>query len=213
MIYKEKKFIFIHIHKTGGKSINNALHSFQDNVPFKYKLWNKIYSKPLNKKPIYPDYLMLDTHTNAIEYKEFLGDDYDKFFKFTFVRNPFDWQVSMYFFMKEQKNHFQHDIINKLNFDEYIDWRVNEDFQLQKSFVVNENNELIVDYIGKLENIQKDFNYIQDRLNIQTNLPHVNKSKHKPYYEYFNKKTSNIIIEAFEEDFDFFGYEKKINLF
>tara|TARA_B100002052_G_scaffold267311_1_gene265121 strand:+ start:14 stop:355 length:342 start_codon:yes stop_codon:yes gene_type:complete len=112
--------------------------------------------------------------------------------------------------MKEQKNHFQHNIINKLNFDEYIDWRVNEDFQLQKSFVIDENNELIVDYIGKLENIQKDFNYIQDRLNIQTNLPHVNKSKHNPYYEYFNKKTSNMIIEAFEEDFDFFGYEKKL---
>ena len=85
MIYKERKFIFIHIHKTGGKSINNALHRFQDNVPFKYKLWNKIYSKPLNKKPIYPDYLMLDTHTNAIEYKEFLGEDYDKFFKFTLL--------------------------------------------------------------------------------------------------------------------------------
>jgi len=210
MIYKERKFIFIHIHKTGGKSINNALHKFQDNVPFKYKLWNKIYSKPLKKKRIYPDYLMLDTHTNAKEYKDFLGHDYDNFFTFTFVRNPFDWQVSMYFFMKEQKNHFQHEIINNLDFNEYIDWRVNEDFQLQKSFVIDENNELIVDFIGKLENIDHDFNYVQERLNIKTNLPHVNKSKHKPYYEYFDKRTSNQIIEAFEEDFNFFGYEKKL---
>ena len=210
MIYKEKNFIFIHIHKTAGKSINNALHKFQDNVPFKYKLWNKIYSKPLNKKPIYPDYLMLDTHTNATEYKKFLGNEYDKFFKFAIVRNPFDWQVSMYFFMKEQKNHFQHEIINKFNFNEYIEWRVNEDFQLQKSFVVDEQDNLIVDFVGKLENIKNDFNHIQDRLNIQTSLPHVNKSKHKPYYEYFNRKTSNIILEAFEEDFNFFGYEKKL---
>ena len=210
MIYKEKNFIFIHIHKTGGKSINHAFHKFQDNVPFKYKLWNKIYSKPLNKKPIYPDYLMLDTHTNATEYKKFLGNEYDKFFKFAIVRNPFDWQVSMYFFMKEQKNHFQHEIINKFNFNEYIEWRVNEDFQLQKSFVVDEQDNLIVDFVGKLENIKNDFNHIQDRLNIQTSLPHVNKSKHKPYYEYFNRKTSNIILEAFEEDFNFFGYEKKL---
>ena len=36
--------------------------------------------------------------------------------------------------MKEQKNHFQHEIINNLDFNEYIDWRVNEDFQLQKKF-------------------------------------------------------------------------------
>ena len=136
---------------------------------------------------------MLDTHTNAKEYKDFLGHDYDNFFTFTFVRNPFDWQVSMYFFMKEQKNHFQHEIINNLDFNEYIDWRVNEDFQLQKSFVIDENNELIVDFIGKLENIDRDFNYVQERLNIKTNLPHVNKSKHKPYYEYFDKSFSSSI--------------------
>jgi hypothetical protein len=210
MIYKEHKFIFIHIHKVAGKSMIHAFHKFQDNIPFKFKLWNKIYSKPLNKKLIYPDYLMLDTHTKAIEYKKFLGDDYDKLFKFAFVRNPLDWQVSMYFFMKEQKDHFQHDIINKLNFNEYIDWRVNEDLELQKSFVVDENNNLIVDFIGKFENIQKDFNKVCDRLDIRTSLPHINKSKHKPYYEYFDKKTSNMIIEAYEEDYNFFGYEKKL---
>ena len=81
-------------------------------------------------------------------------------------------------------------------------------FNSKKSFVIDENNELIVDFIGKLENIDRDFNYVQERLNIKTNLPHVNKSKHKPYYEYFDKRTSNQIIEAFEEDFNFLDMRK-----
>jgi hypothetical protein len=150
----------------------------------------------------------IHVHSSAREIKEKLPKKiYDTYFKFAFVRNPWDWQVSLYHYMLQTPVHFQYDLAKSLkDFDHYLEWRVNEDKNLQKDFVTDHNGNLIVDFIGRFENIEKDFEYICKKLDLRCSLPHVNRSHHRDYRTYYNEKTKQLIYDHFKEDIDFFGY-------
>ncbi|RMF91729.1 MAG: sulfotransferase, partial [Nitrospinota bacterium] len=132
---------------------------------------------------------------------------YDRFFSFAFVRNPWDWQVSLYFYMLKTRDHFQHRLIHSMQgFEEYIRWRVREDRHLQKDFVTDEAGNLLVDFVGKYENLEQDFAQVCARIGIQAALPHLNQSGHRNYREYYNERTRNLVYDAFKEDIEFFHY-------
>ena len=60
---------------------------------------------------------------------------FKSYFKFGFVCNPYDWQVSLYHFMLKDVTHHQHKLVKNLgNFNNYIHWRVNNEVRFQKVF-------------------------------------------------------------------------------
>lgn len=94
-----------------------------------------------------------------------------------------------------------------MSFDEYLDWRVNSDLKFQKEFVYNESGELLVELVGKVERIQLDFDRVCDKVGISRRILGVrNKSIHKPYTEYYDSQTRQIIQEVFSEDIKLFNY-------
>ena len=123
------------------------------------------------------------------------------------MRNPWDWQVSLYHYARQTRKHFQYNLIKNFTFDEYIEWRVLHDLHLQKSFLTDENGKVLVDFIGKLENIETDFSTVCQKLGIEMRLPHRNKSKHDSYRKYYTDKTNQLVTEAFAEDIAMFDYE------
>ena len=87
------------------------------------------------------------------------------------------WQLSLFFYMLEKKDHFQHHLIKSLSsFDEYIEWRISEDKHLQKDFVTHTDGSLIVGFIGKYEKLENDFVHVCNQIGIRANLTHLNKS-------------------------------------
>lgn len=204
----EKKFIFIHIYKVAGTSVRRALEKYnnlsKEDFPLtaNIKFWIGDRFNFLSQHAI--------NHIKASEVKNLLpAKIYNEYFKFSFVRNPWDWQVSLYHFMIQNTKHPQHHIIKKMkNFEEYIDWVVENENTLQKDFVYDHDGNLIVDYIGKFENLQEDFKEVCLRLEIEPILlPVTNKSDHDHYRHYYTKESRDKIYNTFKDDVEYFHYD------
>ncbi|MEC4982473.1 MAG: hypothetical protein SAK42_00005 [Oscillatoria sp. PMC 1076.18] len=79
---------------------------------------------------------------------------------------------------------------------------------LQKDFVTDDHGKIIVDFVGRFEKLQADFQTICKQLNLVTKLPHANRNLDvkKPYKDYYNKETQQMVAAYFQEDIEFFNY-------
>lgn len=205
IISNEKKFIFIHLPKTAGMSIKKALKKYDDRG-----LILKMLDTPIARRiPYVKDMNPLKFHGKAFEFQEYLSEEiFNKYFKFVFVRNPWSWLVSMYYYIIENSWHHLYKIVNRMSFSKFLYWRkTSSNFYLQKDFVVDKNDNIIVDYIGKVENIKQDFDNICNKIKVDAKLPHKNKSGHKNYKKYYNHETIKLVEEHYAADIDLFDYE------
>ncbi|MBF2073842.1 MAG: sulfotransferase family 2 domain-containing protein [Synechococcales cyanobacterium C42_A2020_086] len=208
LINHRHRFIFIHIYKIAGTSVLNALENqaYPDYVP---QAWRPTLTRVLRKYHLSPSF-PLHIHAKAKDVKKKLRPEiYDNYFKFAFVRNPWDWQVSLYEYARQYKGHPQHEFTRAFpGFDEYLEWRVTQERTLQKEFVTDEQGNLIVDYIGRFEQLGEDFEKICHLIGLDVSLPQFNKTKNrKPYTDYYNERTKNLVYDYFKEDIDYFGYQ------
>jgi hypothetical protein len=203
LISRRRKFIFIHIQKTGGSSIERVI------------------------KELVPDaYSILGTHDHASWAKREIKAEWDQYFKFAFVRNPWDRLVSWYTMIaqgalihtKYDLNRlWQYVLDNSTNFDEFIcnctgvidDVDGRKSFMYnQKDYLTNEDGQVIVDFIGRFETLGRDAESVLTRLGLPgVPLPHINISNHRHYSEYYSDKTKNVIAERYARDISFFGYQ------
>ena len=224
MISHKYKFIFTHINKCAGTTINNALLR-----SLLVRGDSQGYHTLSN--PTKTGHIRL---LNSME-KCKRSQDY---FKFTFIRNPWDKMVSFYHYhdsrnwdldwpwsvygagFKQDRPEFNEFI--KQIYDESFDWKrvfkgrpgastYNQKVPLRVSnsfmWLVDENDKLLTDFIGKYENLQEDFNFICDKIGIpQQPLLHLRKSKHKPYWDYYNDETKEIVAEKYAKDIEHFNY-------
>jgi hypothetical protein len=200
MISHKHKFIFIQIPKTGCTSAQKVLE----------KHGGIVKQGPTKKKSIY------FKHRTYSEMQE--SNDFEKikeYFSFTFVRNPWDWLVSNYFYCRgihsPYRNRGTKNSIKKskdLKFEPWLYWYINGMKGTQKEMIVDSSGEINIDFIGKLENYQSDFNKVCDKLNIKRiQLPHLNTTKHKSYKKYYNPDTIKLVERAYAEDIDCFKYK------
>ena len=198
------KFIFIHVYKVAGMSIKKSLEEYAKR-PVMRRFFRAIR---LGSKLPYYRWKTFPSHIKAKDLRKELPEEiYSNFYKLAFVRNPWEWQVSLYHHMLQQKTHFQHALVESMkDFDEYLVWRVNEDKKLQKDFITSPNGEVIVDFIGSYEKLTEDFLHVCKVLNLNASLPHLNKSSRRKYMSYYNAETRRLVEENFSEDIELFGY-------
>ena len=216
MISHRRRFIFVHIYRTAGQSISEALAPYSDD-PDRLIVHIPVLRRLLKRRIVTHRKLMSHNagHPSAKELKAALPPKvFDNFHKFTFVRNPWDWQISVYHFVVQYPSHPYHEFYKSFGrFENYLEWRIKNGVQLQKEFVVSETGESLVDFVGRYETLQKDFETvckrvgIKCRLGIKCSLPHRNQSTHNDYREYYTPQTKALVARAYEEDIDFFGYE------
>jgi hypothetical protein len=134
--------------------------------------------------------------------------NFRSYFSFAFVRNPWDWQVSLYTYALKNPSHFQHDFTNKLDgFPAYLDWRCANDIHFQKDFIYSQDGKLLVNFVGKYEHLDADFREVCGRIGISASLPRLNISKEKPYQKYYTPETVELVRKTFAPDIEAFGYD------
>jgi chondroitin 4-sulfotransferase 11 len=185
MIDHKHKFIFIHLFRTGGTSIEKN---------FKHRKWD-------HRK--YSAYI-----------KQFGAEVWTEYFTFSFVRNPWSRVLGHYMWRKQKATD-----IRKGDDLSFRDWVLQFENNIKGPQSLGDKGipqyeELfsagvqLVDFIGRFENLQQDFNIVCDKIGIpRKQLPHVNKTRHKHYTDYYDDETREIVAERYAKDIEYFGYK------
>ena len=203
IIDKKRKIIFVRHQKTASTSIINCLE-FNKNLP--KKMW-----KNGNFQKEYKDFVRSKTgkqydvnHVPLYELKNIAPDVYKKqheYFKFGFTRNPWDRVVSAREYLIREKK------VQDMSLSQFVK---RKNFDTKWLGLAMNTIDFCdgCDFIGKVENLQEDFDIICDKIGIsQQQLPYKNKSKHKHYTEYYDDETKQIVAEKYAKDIEYFGYE------
>jgi hypothetical protein len=198
------RFIFVPIPKTGTHSVRQALreHVGPDDI--------EQVGLFVNKRFPYADLAAIrHGHFSIAQVRPYLGDDVvNGYFKFGFVRNPFDRFVSYCAFMTRQHGAFEQDpqgtmrrILFELRPMDHVH------FQTQASLLVNEAGELDVDVVGRVEAMQTSYDAICERIGIPSRaLENVNSSRRGDYRQYYDQALIDGVADVYRRDLELFGY-------
>lgn len=196
MINHKYKCIFIHIPKNGGTSIESILGNWE--------LTPENYTKLIGTK----------YHSQHHKLNSLRKDLREKYFSFAFVRNPWDRVVSLYSYYKSGGNQRADlSIKNKMpnNFKSFVidKWNIiPRSHRIEQFNYIKADGKINnIDFIGKFESIDKDWEYVAKKIGVDKNLPHIRASKHKKYLEYYDDETRQIIENRYANDIKFFKYQ------
>ena len=212
MINHEQRFIFIHVPKAAGTSIENTLFDPEDLIlsPQKPDEIERSQRVLFGQDPISKRYLQ---HLTAEEIRMFIpsGEKCLKdYFKFTFVRNPWDRAVSEWKWRQKINNK----LFGNMSFDSFLKnflaKRLNEDhFMPQYKYIFDSKNDCMVYFICRFEKINEDFAYVCGRINqSKKDLAHSNQTKRKKHYsQYYTDPLKDLISDIYKKDIKLFQYE------
>ncbi|MCH2579779.1 MAG: sulfotransferase family protein, partial [Planctomycetes bacterium] len=149
------KFLFVHIAKTAGTSIQSALKRLRRRDPLSYPQvlcynFSKIFRHRIGTK--------IPRHARAVAaYDVMPREQFEEFFKFTFIRNPWDIQVSAFYHLKREWP----DVMSEngcVEFGDYLRWNFNPDRSYHRAvdplnqnmidYMINMDGSMLMDYIG-----------------------------------------------------------------
>lgn len=202
MISHSHQFIFIHIPRTGGTSISNSLSPFgiQHQGP---RNFGSIYFK----------------HATAMDLREMLGDEFSSYFRFTVVRNPWDWVVSNFYFngglhrpyvrgSKIPLSGKQPPWVSVMGFGPWLDWWLSVLEPTQMQMIADADGTLLVDEVLRFENLTEEHRRLAKILDLNLPpLPHL-KSTPRPraYRDFFVSQTRKLVEDHFHREIRQFGY-------
>jgi chondroitin 4-sulfotransferase 11 len=200
MIIPSKRLIFVHVQKTAGSSVRLAFGESPD---------------PTEK------------HFLARELRSSCGAEvWNTYFKFAFVRNPWDRLVSWWSNINSHReayerglplNNFQSFVLSRaftfeeflLNCDEEI---IDTDgrkwiYRNQVDYLSGDDDQLIVDFVGRFETVDEDFALASRKaVGHELDLPRSNSSAHRHYSEYYSKAMEEYVAARYMRDIRAFGY-------
>lgn len=230
MICHHYKTVFIHVPKTAGQSIE---HLFLDLLGLTWETRAPLLLRKNETPELGPPRLAHLRAQDYVRYKYMTQEQFDSYAKFSFVRNPWDRMVSFYKYSnKSGEMEFKQYLMEKFVHE---DWKKNYWFvRPQSEYIYDSNNQLMVDFVGRFENLQADFNKLSELIGIGIlKLPYANKSEKKPveltsmfaktkklfaqannipkarhrnYRDYYDEESRRLIAELYERDIKLLDY-------
>jgi hypothetical protein len=212
------KFIFFCNSKTGSTSVDAVFYPYAEADDF-----NKIEVPWLYRNKHIPPYICERMLPRKI---------WKEYFKFTFVRNPWDWFVSQYHWnlwaQEFEQNRVEEYVPVKSDIrlqavDKFTPEHIYTLFNLMKefrglpdtdslyqcSYVYDPDGNQMVDYVGRFEDLLSDTNFVCQHLDLPQveSLKHANRTDHRHYTEYYDDETRALIGDLYACDIEAFGYE------
>lgn len=175
-----KPYIFIHINKCGGTSVKRVLNGRTRYQKYKHEPIADIAQR-MSKQ------------------------EFDNHFKFAFIRNPYDRIKSMYLYRKFNLRRVK---LKDMGFKEWFYKAFTTDFTAVPLMnkpcwhYISIDDELAVDFIGKLENVKQDWDKVCAHLGIKAALPRVNRSIQKELS--FDEGMKRIVENQFQKDLELY---------
>lgn len=194
----DDNYIFFHIFRTGGMSLRQVF------------------------QPTGPE--ILGSHVFARDLKQHFvsngaGWVWEEATKFTVIRNPYDWMVSVYFYIRQQTKHPFHEYMQTKTFAEFLVWyekKVKEPrifgknpYSTLTKFCCDENGNQLMDVLLRFEGFPGCVHRLRKKLGLPPiKIPHKNTTKRqKDYRSYHTPQTKILIKRIFAEDLERFDYE------
>lgn len=180
MISLTCNFAFIHINKTGGTSICEALSDYED-----------IQTEALDHDP-------------AFIFKERLGEDlWNEMFSFAFIRNPWDRMVSSYEYQKQYNDNGL-----SLSFKEWIlgpvaESALNREWSNQTWMIKDKDGKIIVKEVYLYERFLEGFKEACKKIKIiPPSIGTFNKTARESWQNYYDEQTAKLVFDRFSDDLD-----------
>jgi len=144
-------------------------------------------------------------------HKKKLGERrWSNYFRFAFVRNPWDRYVSSWSSFHPKWDFAEYVERVGISLESTFDGYENDRWHAlpQHLHLIDDNGRLLVDFVGRFETLQTDFDHICDQINVpRVVLPKLNRSKHKHYSQYYTDELREIVALRHKKDIEMFEYK------
>lgn len=204
IISPQHRFIFAAIPKTGTHAVRQALREHMGPQDLEQ------VGLFVNRKLPIPDLARIGHgHLSLAQVRlYFRPEDFAGFFKFAFVRNPFDRFISYCAFMTREHGQFAQDPHGVMrHFIDNPQWQ-HVLFQPQHSFVTATDGTMLADYLGRVETMQASYDEAAQRIGIPSRpLERINASSRRDYHDYYDQSLIDGVAKLYARDLELFGYE------
>lgn len=205
LISDSHEFIFVQIRKAASSSIGSLLQPSA--LPVSKGRWAHLKSRA----GLEWDYRKYDfrLHEGIMAVQSRMPvERFIRFFKFAIVRNPWERLVSEYEYILSRPDHGRHHRVARLGgFQEFVHMQIPRRDAYQLNMLCDRKNNLLMDFVGRIESLDEDWRYICSRLNIpHRKLPDRNVTRHRPYTEYYKPEIKNLVARHWQREIDQFGY-------
>lgn len=207
IISHKHKFIFFAMPKTGTHAIREALREHLDPDDWEQQ---SLFGK--TALPIPQLAALGHGHISVRQVKRHLPEDvWNTYFKFAFVRDPYDRFISTYFFLNRGQLVAGED--ETRNMKEAIQFKPYNSMLLvapQHHLITERDGTIGIDYVARYEDIQAAYEHICGQIGIPTKiLTKKNTSDHKPSNSYYDSELRTLVSNFYRTDFELLGYDTK----
>jgi hypothetical protein len=163
ILNRTHQFLFVHVPKTAGMAVSADLSRFESPRDLHFcEPWDELNLR-------YKEMYGLGKHSTAAEIRSVIGqEEFDRLFKFAFVRNPFSRAYSIFRFLKYNFREWENSEIMDTfgTFDDFVASEFFQEpgpdriFEPQTFWMTDQKGQLMVDWLGRMEELERELREI-----------------------------------------------------
>jgi hypothetical protein len=204
IISPNHKYVFVAVPKTGTHAVRQALRPHMGAGDMEQV---GLFVK--RQFPIADLAKVGHGHISLEQLRKFMDPaKFAEYFKFAFVRNPFDRFISYCSFITRERGAFKTDpqkvmrrVLANPPSEHVLFWP-------QNTFLVDGEGKLLTDYIGRVETMQQSFEFIASKIGVPAvQLDKVNATERSAYRDYYDQELIDGVAKLYADDLKLFEYD------